>query len=121
MLSEEHRTRVAGIIKDGTLTLVRAYGTDGKSSLLYNTLTPNDERFSSDSIADLMKRQRAGQAFVTKVVDAFPELDGVVDTTMNQDAMKQKIQELADSMPDDQKTAPDQALPTGIDTPIEPM
>lgn len=35
--------------------------------------------------------------------------------------MKQKIQELADSLPDDQKTAADQALPTGIDKSIEPM
>jgi len=120
-LAYEHRPRVAAIVKDGCLTLVRVYGTDGKSSLQYNTLTPNDARFSSDSIADLMKRQRAGQAFVSKVIDAFPELDGMVDTTMNQDAMKQKIQELADSLPGDEKTAADQALPTGIDKSIKPM
>ena len=55
------------------------------------------------------------------MVLAFPELDGVVDPTMNQDAVKQKIQELADSLPDNQKTAADQALPTGIDRSIEPM
>ncbi len=55
------------------------------------------------------------------MVQAFPELNGVVDATMNQDAVKQKIQELADSLPDDQKTAADQALPTGIDKSIEPM
>ncbi len=120
-LAEEHRTRVAGIVKDGNLTLVRSYGTDGKSSMLYNTLTPNDVRFSADSIAGLMKGQRAGQAFVKKVVEAFPELDGVVDASMNQDAMKQKIQGLADSLPDDEKTAADQALPTGIDKSIAPM
>ena len=120
-LAEEHRTRVAGIVKDGRLTLVRSYGTDGRSSLLYNTLAPDDARFSPDSLADLMTRQRAGQAFVTKVVEAFPELDGIVDTTMNQEAMKQKIQELADRLPDGQKTAADQALPTGIAESIEPM
>lgn len=120
-LAEEHRTRVAGIVKNGRLVLVRAYGIDGKSSLLYNTLTPNDARFSADNIAALVKGQRAGQTFVNKVVQSFPELNGVVDATMNQDAVKQKIQELADSLPDDQKTAADQALPTGIDKSIEPM
>lgn len=120
-LAERHRTRVAGIVKNGRLVLVRAYGTDGKGSLLYNTLTPTDARFSADSIAALLKNQRPGQAFVSKVVQAFPELNGVVDTTMNQDTVKQKIQELADSLPDDQKTAADQALPTGIDKSIEPM
>ncbi|ULA67011.1 MAG: AAA15 domain-containing protein [Nitrospira sp.] len=120
-LAAEHRTRVAGIVKNGRLVLVRAYDTAGKSSLLYNTLTPNDARFSADSIGALLKSQRAGQTFVNKVVQTFPELDGVVDTTMNQDAVKQKIQEFADSLPDDQKAATDQPLPTGIDKSIEPM
>lgn len=120
-LAHEHRTRVAGIVKNGRLVLVRSYDTAGRSSLLYNTLTPNDARFSADSIASLVRSQRAGQTFVDKVVRAFPELNGVVDTTMNQDAVKQKIQELADSLSDEQKTAVDQPLPTGIDKSIEPM
>ncbi len=120
-LADEHRTRVAGIVKDGRLVLVRTYDTTGKSSLLYNTLTPNDARFSADNIAALVKGGRPGQAFVNKVVHAFQELNGIVDTTMNQDAVKQKIQELADSLPDNQKTAADQALPTGIDKSIAPM
>lgn len=120
-LADEHRTRVAGIVKHGRLVLVRMYDTTGKSSLLYNTLTPNDARFSIENIATLVKGGRPGPAFVTKVVQTFQELNGIVDASMNQDAVKQKIQELADSLPDDQKTAADQALPTGIDKSIEPM
>ncbi|GAB2506586.1 AAA family ATPase [Arenimonas alkanexedens] len=99
-LQDEHRPRIAGIVKSGCIVLVRAYDTTGKSSLLYSTLTPNDARFSSESIATLVKSQRPSQAFVNKVVQTFPELDGRVDTTMNQDAIKLKIQELADSLPD---------------------
>jgi predicted ATP-dependent endonuclease of OLD family len=120
-LVDEHRRRVAGIVKNGRIVLVRTYSTDGKSALLYNTLKPTDARFSEDRIATLMKRQRPSQTFVDKVIQTFPELDGKVDATMNQADMKQKIQELADSLPDDQKTATDQALPTGIDKSIEPM
>src|SRR5258706_8883492 len=67
-LSDEHRTRIAGIVKNGRLILVRVHGTDGKSSLLYNTLTPNDPRFSADSIASLTRNQRPGQGFVNKMV-----------------------------------------------------
>lgn len=120
-LADEHRTRVAGIVNNGRLVLVRTYDTTGKSSLLYNTLTPNDARSSAENISALVKGGRPGRAFVEKVVRAFPELNGVVDETMNQDAVKQKIQELADSLPDDQKTAADQPLPTGIEKSIEPM
>ncbi len=120
-LADEHRKRVAGIVKNGRIVLVRTYGPDGKSALVYNTLTPTDARFSAESIGALVKGQRAGQAFVDKVLQMFPELGGIVDTGMNQDAIKQKIQELADSLPDDQKIATDQALPTGIDKSIEPM
>jgi putative ATP-dependent endonuclease of OLD family len=120
-LAGEHRTRVAGIVKNGRLVLVRAYDTDGKSSFLFNTLTPNDLRFSSDSIASLVRGQRPGQSFMNKVIGELPELEGIVDATMNQDAVRLKIQELADSLPDDQKIASDQALPTGIDKSIMPM
>lgn len=78
-LADEHRIRVAGIVKNGRLVLVRVYGTDGKSSLFYNTLIPNDPRFSPDGIAALVKGQRPSQAFANKVVQTFPELEGVVD------------------------------------------
>lgn len=120
-LADEHRARVAGIIRNGRLVLVRAYETTGKSSLLYNTLTPSEVRYSADSVATLVRGQRAGQPFLNRVLQAFPELDGTIDVTMNQDAVKQKIQELADSLPDAEKTAADQPLPTGIDKSIEPM
>ena len=120
-LVDEHRGRVRDILKDGCLVLVRHYGTDGKSSLLYNKLMPTDARFSLDSIGELLKRQRAGQAFVSKVTEAFPEIIGDIDTSMNKDAMRQKIQEFVDSLPDDQKVAIDLPLPTGIDKSIIPM
>jgi len=120
-LADEHRPRVEGIIKSRRLTLVRHYGLDGKSTLLYNTLTPTDERFSPDNLTALRKGQRAGQAFVDRVVEAFPELKRDVDKTMNQDAMMEKIQAFGDALPDDQKVATDHALPTGIDKSINPM
>jgi putative ATP-dependent endonuclease of OLD family len=120
-LADEHRPRVAGIVKNGRLTLVRTYDTSGKSTLVYNTLVPNDDRFSKESIAVLVKGARAGQAFVNKVVELFPELNGVIDATMNQDAVRQQIQKLADTLPDDQKISTDMPLPTGIDKSIEPM
>ncbi len=121
-LVEEHRIKVAEIVQNGRLVLVRKYDDpSSKSSLLYNTLMPIEERFSKDSIDALVKGQRKGQAFVDKVVEAFPELDGRVNANMNQGDVRQKIQELANSLPEDQKVPADMDLPTGIDTSIFPM
>lgn len=120
-LAEEHRKKVAGIVKNGRLVLVRVYDKDGKSSLMYSTLMPNEARFSPDSITSLLKGGRPGRSFVARVTEAFPELKDAIDTTMNADVIRQKIHELADQSPDDQKIAIDQPLPTGIDKSIEPM
>lgn len=120
-LVEEHRTKVSRILKDGRLVLVRLFDTNGKSALLYSMLIPNDERFARENIAALLKNGRPGQAFVSKITGTFPELEAIVDTSMNQDAMTQKILELADSLPDDQKASVDLPLPTGIDKSIIPM
>lgn len=120
-LADEHRPRVAGIVKNGCLTLVRSYGLDGRSTLLYNTLMPTEDRFTPEDIAALIKGQKPGPAFMTRVENVFPELVGQFDSSINQNIVKEKIQELADALPDDQKTPVDQALPTGIDRSIEPM
>lgn len=120
-LAEEHRARVAAIVKNGRLVLVRHYGTDGKSTLLYSTLMPSDARFSPDAITALLKGQRPGPAFAARVIQAFSELDHFVDATMSQDAVRQAILELADSIPDENKEAIDLSLPTGIDKSIAPM
>ena len=108
-------------INDGRLALVRLYDTEGKSVLKYRTLMPAEERFSPNNITSLLKGGRAGRPFAAKVAEVFPELDGVVDAGMNQDAMREKIQEVADAMPDDQKEAVDLPLLTGSDKSIVPM
>lgn len=120
-LAEEHRTKIKPIVKDGALTLVRIYGQDGKSTLKYRKLLPVEERFSDSKIAEMVKGQKAGKAFVEVVTKDFPELSDTVTATMNQGEMKAKIQELADSLPDDQKSIADVDLPTGIDKSISAM
>jgi len=120
-LAEEHRTKVSNIVRNGRLALVRQYDVEGKSSLLYSALMPTEERFLPEKIAELVKQQRTGSAFAKKVVAVFPELKDDVDGSMDQGAMKEKIQNLADSMPADQKAPIDYPLPTGIDKSIIPM
>ncbi|MGB6848890.1 MAG: AAA family ATPase, partial [Thermoanaerobaculia bacterium] len=71
-LVEEHRIKVSDIIKDGHLALVRSYDISGKSTLLYSTLLPIEERFAHNNLAALLKGGRAGQVLVSKVTEVFP-------------------------------------------------
>lgn len=114
-LAEEHRTKVAAILRDNSLTLVRVYGTDGKSKLKYVALMPVQARFSPASLDALVKGKKAGKAFAAEVIAAFPELTDSVTATMNQGDVRLAIQTLSDSLPDDQKQLVDLTLPTGID------
>lgn len=121
LLAPEHKDRVTEIVQDGCLDLVRLYDTGGKSSLMHSALVPKDGRFEESAIADLLKGSRPGKAFVAKVVSQFPELDGQLDSGMTQSDVRTKIDELARSLPDDQKQRRDVPLPTGIDKSIVPM
>jgi predicted ATP-dependent endonuclease of OLD family len=120
-LAEEHRVKIDAIVKNGMLTLVRLYGHDSKSTLKYRKLLPKEDRFSDLIISDLMKGKKAGQLFVDAILGKFPELNGKITPAMNQGDMKAKIQELADSLPDEQKCLSDVDLPTGIDRSISAM
>ncbi len=121
-LAEKHRTKVVEIVNNGCLTLIRYFsGPNSKSTLLYNTLMPIEERFSKNSIDMLVKGQRRGQTFVDRVVETFPELDGIIDISMHQGDVRDRIKDLADSLSEEQKEPVDTDLPTGIDTSIIPM
>jgi putative ATP-dependent endonuclease of the OLD family len=120
-LAEEHRTKVEAILENNQLILVRHYDLEGKSSLKYKTLKPKEERFSDDAIETLLKGGRSGSTLKTKVIGVFPELTDTIDTTMNQSVIKEKINELAASLPVDQKSLVNCALPTGIDNSIRPI
>lgn len=114
-LAPEHRQKVGPLLRERSITLVRTFDTDGKGRLKYLAKVPREERFSLEKIDELMKGQRPGNPFATKVAAIFPELSGNVTAAMNRDEVRAAIQTFADSFPDEQKQTLDMPLPTGID------
>lgn len=114
-LAPEHRTKVEPLLRDRSITLVRTFETDGKGRLKYVTKVPREDRFSPEKIDELVKGERPGSPFATKVAAAFPELSNTVTASMNQTQVRTAIQSIADSLPPEQKHDVDMALPTGID------
>jgi putative ATP-dependent endonuclease of the OLD family len=120
LLAEEHRDRIAALVVDKKLTLVRTYGTDGRSQLGYYGLVPKEPRYSSESVAALVAGKKAGP-LKDAVLGVFPELAGQVNASITQGAAKELILKLGDTLPPEAKEIQFVPLPTGLDKSVIPM
>ena len=120
LLAEEHRGRIAGVIVDQELTLVRKYGMDGKGQLGYFGLVPKAPRFTAENVAELVAKKKGGQ-LKDAVLGTFPELEGQVNAAITQGAARDLIQKLGDGLPAAEKETRFVALPTGLDKSVIPM
>lgn len=120
LLVAEHRDRIAGLVVDGRLTLVRTYRTDGKSNLGYFGLVPKAPRFTAENVADLVAGKKSGE-LKQAVLATFPELDSQVSAATTQTQAKELIQKLGEGLPATEKETRFVALPTGLDKSVIPM
>ncbi len=120
LLATEHRDRIKALLKDNGLTLVRVYGTDGKSQLGYHGPVPREPRYSEESIEALLKG-KTGSALKDAVLAAFPEFQGQVIASTTKTAIKEKIAALGEGLPAEQKEIRFIPLPTGMDKSVLPM
>jgi len=120
LLAHEHRERIAEILDEGTIVLVRQYGTEGKSDLGFFGKVPLDTRFWDERIQKLLKGKN-GAELKTVVTDTFPELADRIAEITSQKAAKEAIEEIAAAIPDEQKEKKFKQLPTGLDKSIIPM
>ena len=97
-LAEEHRERIRQIVNTGSLTLVRAYGKDGKSSLKYRKLVPTQDRFSDENIAFLVKGKK-GKPLLEAVTGQFPEIKDQLTSSMTQAEMKARYRNWLTAFP----------------------
>lgn len=120
LLAEEHRERINTLLNDGVLTLVRRYDTQGKNQLGHFGLVPKDPRFAPDRVASLVAGKR-GSAVRDAILADFPELSAQVSASTTQGAAKDLVEELANSLPPEDKELQFKPLPTGFDKSILPM
>lgn len=77
LLAPEHRARIEPLIANQSITLVRQYGTDGRSQFGYFGMVPLEARFSEPSREELMKGKK-GADLRTAVIAQFAELSHLV-------------------------------------------
>ena len=120
LLATEHSDRIRALLKDNGLTLVRVYGTDGKSQLGYHGPVPKEQRYSEETIEALLKG-KTGSVQKDAVLAAFPELQGQITAATGKGAIKEKISALGEALPAEQKEIRFIPLPTGMDKSVLPM
>ncbi len=120
LLAEEHRERIAELVVDKYLTLVRMYGTDAKSQLGYDGLVPREPSYSPDNVAALVAGKKGSQ-LRDAVLVKFPELAGHVNASTTHGAVKDLVVKLGDALPAADKSTQFIPLPTGLDKSVIPM
>ena len=120
LLADEHRDRIAELVVEKMLILVRLYGTDGKSQFGYFGLVPKEPRYSSENVA-LLVAGKKGSQLRDAVLTMFPELAGQVNASATQGAVKDFILKLGDALPAADKATQFIPLPTGLDKSVIPM
>lgn len=106
-----HRDRLKAIIEDGSITLTRRYRPDSRSEILYTKMSPANPNF--DLVATTLSGARGDDVRV-RMVALFPQFEQSFEGCTTQKRAKAIVEEIIDSLPEDQlepKLAP---LPTGI-------
>jgi putative ATP-dependent endonuclease of OLD family len=120
LLAPEHRARIEPLIANQSITLVRQYGTDGKSQLGYFGMVPLEPRFGDPAREELMKGKK-GAELRAAVIAQFPELTERANEITTQKSAGELISQLAAGLPAEAKALKFVALPTGKDFSITPM
>lgn len=116
-LAEEHRAKVAGMLRNGTLVLARIFESDKKSSLKHVARLPKDPRFNESELSELLAGKVSNEMRAA-IEKRFPELEGKTKEITKIGDMRAAVYGLAADLPDDQTEPRDKALETGIDASV---
>jgi len=109
----EHRSRIAGLVRNDEMRLVMQWELDGKSTLLCESKVPKDARYSDASISSAILGKK-GKAIAQALQGLFPEhADKFTDVT-TQTAGRAAIAEITETLTEDQLVPEEKALPSGI-------
>ncbi|MGR6092274.1 ATP-dependent nuclease [Brevibacterium sp. CSND-B09] len=119
-VGDSHREKVAGMIRDGNLTIVRSQTHGGKAEPKYLKLVPSDPRWSVDNLNDCTKG-KSGTALRTAAVELRPELEDLLGQKVTKGDVVAAWNELNQQLPKEDLQEQFDPYPTGISTAIKPL
>ena len=119
-LTSEHRSRLVEHVVEGKITLSRIYPEPGKGGLRIVKLMPINRGYWPDALAEMMKG-KSGDELRESAIYQVPELAPVLPSRPTQKQIKEEVEKIVQSMPDDQKKPDDTPLVTGMDKSIHAL
>ena len=118
VLDDTHRDKIAELVIDERITLVRRYPAGGgKSKLLCTRLLPADERFHPEAVKAAIKG--SGKSLRASFLEAFPDLEHLLDDGIKKkDDYKEILSRYASSLSQEELVLVEVPLVTGIDQSI---
>lgn len=119
-VGETHRDRVANMVTDGVLTIVRSQEFDGKAESKYLKLIPSDPVWSYDALDSATKGKRATQ-LRQAAVELLPRMEGVLGDSPTKQDVKDAWEQLVAQLPPEELTETPTSYPTGIGQAVKPL
>lgn len=117
LLAEEHRTKIADIITDGSLKLLRSFKPNGSGNLRVMRRVARDERLRPDNVDAFLKGKK-GTALSDEARSQYPEIAAAIPSSTTQTAIKGLVEDYCRALGDDDLTEIDCELPTGIENSV---
>lgn len=119
-VGDSHREKVASMIRDKGLTIIRSQSFDGKPEAKYRRMVPSDDQFSIDAL-NVATKGKSGVQLRAAAVALRPELDSLLDANVLKADVLREWVALNDGLPLDQLREQLDPYPTGISTAIKPL
>lgn len=119
-VGDSHREKVAGMIRDSSLTIVRSQTHGGKAEAKYLKLVPSDPRWSVENLNDCTKG-KSGAGLRAAAIELRPELEDLLGQKVAKGEITAAWNELNLQLPAEELQERYDPYPTGISTAIKPL
>lgn len=119
-VSEAHRDRVAEMLTDGDLTIVRTQECEGRPESKFLKSAPRNTQWSLESLEAATKSKK-GTSLRQAAVDLIPELDQFLDATPLQKDVKNGWANFVAQLPPAELVEIPAAFPTGLAQGVRPL
>lgn len=119
-VGDSHREKVSGMIRDGSLTVVRSQTLGGKAEAKYLKLVPSNPQWSLEYLNESTKG-KTGARLRAAAVEIRPELEDLLGQKVNKADIVTAWNELNLQLPSEELQEQFAPYPTGISTAIKPL